>query len=286
MKKCSVYDQDDIGIRYAALKDRSFMSREEDLLSREERDLRKKFLEFEEHYFECDECSRRLREDRAIRHGIEELGKSGAMKDELSRQKPGYFNLLAVAASILLVTTTTLAVWVGLLSKRARELDTAGRPETVARLFMLEPVAPLERSPEDSIRIPSISGSFLLGVDVSKKETAPYRFEARILNAEGEELWRDEDAAVEPGGKLFVHMGGNFLSPGRYTLEVRVLVRKDGGEQSRGTYPFVVEGTELTRKFHKLPAAPSDPLASSALPLVGRLNVLSSTPPSSSRRAP
>ena len=218
------------------------MTREEELLSREERDLRKSFLEFEEHYFDCDECSRRLREDREVRFGIEALGESGALRPELSPQKPGYYSLLAIAASLLLVSTITLSVWVGLLLKRTGERDTAKRPETVARLFMLEPVAPLERAVEDSTRVPSTSRSFLLGVDVSKKETAPYVFEVRILDSLGRELWLDEDAGVEPGGTLFVHVREDFLSPGEYTLEVRVLLRKDRGEQARGTYPFLIEG--------------------------------------------
>ena len=76
MKKCSYFDNDDIGIQYATWKDRGFFDRDDSLLSEDERKLKERFLDFEKHYFNCQECSRRLQQHTSLGVALEHLYKT------------------------------------------------------------------------------------------------------------------------------------------------------------------------------------------------------------------
>ncbi len=79
--------------------------------------------------------------------------------------------------------------------------DAAGAPEAVARLFVLKPPSPLHRAGETNhIRVPSAARCFLLSVEVPVGGVDSNRFSARILDAAGNEIWKDEEADVVAAG--------------------------------------------------------------------------------------
>ena len=77
---------------------------------------------------------------------------------------------------------------------------------------------------------------------------ASHRFELKITDSQKRERWKDEDAPPGPAGKLFVRITRDYLSPGPYLLEVRVLNRKDGKEEALVTFPFIVEENDQVKK--------------------------------------
>ena len=138
------------------------------------------------------------------------------------------------------MSTAALAIWVGLLSHRAGKLS---GPRAVAGVYELRPASSSQRAADlGEIAIPSHETSFLLAVEVSKTEIAARRYEVRIVDGEGRELFRDEDAPVDPAGKLYVQIGPGFLAPDAYSLQVRAFRRGDGEALAEATFPFLVEG--------------------------------------------
>ena len=203
MKPCTFYDRNDIGSRYATLKDRSILNREDITLSPEEQELKRQLEEFERHYFECPECRGRLREEQEIRFTLEDLNREGILRTD-GRLKPSRPpRWLLIAASFLLLSTISLAAWVAVLKQKAAGLAGPGSPETITRLVRLEPALPAVRTAdEEAARIPSSCPSWLLAIRVSKKELAPRRFELRILDSADRELWKDGDAKLDPSGNI------------------------------------------------------------------------------------
>ena len=109
MRSCSFFDRNDTGGRYATLKDRSVLERDDGILSEEERKRKKELLEFEEHFFECHECLQRLRECQVIRFAFERLGERRLLRTGLSSRQSYSRRWLTVAAVVLFISTVALS---------------------------------------------------------------------------------------------------------------------------------------------------------------------------------
>jgi hypothetical protein len=244
MGECDIFERDGVGEAYGTREARSILNREDALLGDEERVLKGRLLEFEQHFLSCDVCLAKVQEHQELRAAFRRLGEKavGAPAGGSVPRSPSRW--LAAAASVLLVSSVALAVWVGLLSHRAGRL--AG-PRAVAGVYELEPVSPSQRAAGAGTTVPALESSFVLAVAVSRSEIATRRYEVRIADGQGRELFRDEDVPVDPSGKLYVQVGPGFLAPGDHTLEVRAFRRASGEALAEATFPFRVEGSEAGR---------------------------------------
>jgi len=241
MKECSIFERDGIGDTYATAEARAILNREDALLGDEERALKGRLLAFEEHFLTCEACLARVREYQDLRTVFQRLGESGvAPRRRWAPRVP--YRWLAAAASILLVSTAALTVWVGLLSQQVGKIP---GPQAVADVYDLEPASPSQRTAGPrKTTIPSHDTSFLLAVEVSRTETNARRYVVRIIDGEGHVLFRNGDAPVAPSGRLYVHIAPDFLAPGAYSLEVQAFQRRDGEALAVASFPFLVDGDE------------------------------------------
>jgi hypothetical protein len=242
MKKCSYFDRDDIGIRYATWTDSGLFERDESQLSHEQTKLKKQFLDFEKHYFQCRECSEQLRDYQAFRFGVEKLGEQDQLPLQVSTGNLFMPRLLAYAASIFFVMTVALLIWVIMLKKDMKELSGLRSPETISQLYVLKSPAPLHRAGNmGEVRIPEEQDSFLLAVVVPREKIDDNRFHVKIVDTMGSLIWIHDDVPVDPDGRIYIQLRQGILTPGTYTLEVTMVNRKDLQKSAIGKYPFIIE---------------------------------------------
>ncbi|MFC2172434.1 hypothetical protein ACFLU6_07355 [Acidobacteriota bacterium] len=226
----------DIGRQYVTLKDQTILTRDESSLSEEERKLRKELEAFEQHYFECSQCRRKVRMDQEIRSAFIKLDESEwisrAAKSARTRQ------WLALAASLLLVSTISLSVWVGVLKSKPGDTGGPHQPEALSQVYMLQ-----RSARTDMPRIPGNAQSFLLLLDLPLRVTEAQRCELEIIDAGGKVRWKDKDARLSPSGRFIVHIQKGFLDPGDYRIESRILNRKTKEQEAKDTYYFSIESS-------------------------------------------
>jgi hypothetical protein len=138
-----------------------------------------------------------------------------------------------------------LSVWVVRLKQKADLMEAAGRPQAVARLYTLKPSLPARRAGKArTTRIDAVSSSFLIAVDIPRETMVDSRFDVRLLDAGQRELWQEQDAHVDPSGKLIVRIGKNFLDPGEYALEVTAYGGTSGEEGTTVIFPFLISNPQ------------------------------------------
>lgn len=241
MTECSYFEKERIGDLYATGTAREILNREDAGLSAEERVVKDRLLAFEKHFLTCEVCLSKVREYQDLRTVFRRIGETGSRTPDVRSRPGGPPAWLAIAASLLFVSTVALTVWVVILSQRPKGV--AGGPQTVAGIYELKPASPSQRTgdPWQTV-VPSHHGSILLAVEVSRTEVASRRYVVRITDEREKELFKDEDAPVDPSGKLYVHVGGDGLVPGAYTLVVQAFGRQEGKPLAKARFPFRVEG--------------------------------------------
>ncbi|MFC2172364.1 hypothetical protein ACFLU6_06995 [Acidobacteriota bacterium] len=247
---CDYYFKNDIGVHYAALRDRTILTQDVSTLSEDERVFRESLLAFEDHYFECEECTGRLRDDQEVRLAFNSLTQSGRKRQREARTQERTestggqkrtLRWLPLAASILLFSVIALTFWIGKLTNRIHTLEAPGEPETLASLIILQPAVEGARSYNNvNIGLETAEQPFILAVDIPKERSSS-KYTLSLLDVDGRILWRKAHVSPDPSSRIMVHVKRRFLEPGSYDLQIRDEHRPDNEEGEAVAYfPFQV----------------------------------------------
>jgi hypothetical protein len=202
-------------------------------------------LEWEEHYFDCDQCFNELKNMSAVRSFLtERTGRAAEALEEIPRRE-GWATIhaltrrptLAAAAVVLIISIPAIVGWIKAGNLQA-ELEVTRLPALSTGSYLLqegvrEGEVPTLRPPEE--------GPFLIHFNLLTSMTESSSYRASILDGSREVVWRLDDLRTDDTfGTFTILSRGSFFKPGAYELVVEEVRPDDGAVLNVFTFPFRV----------------------------------------------
>lgn len=206
---------------------------------------------FENHYFTCDSCFKKVKETEKVILGIRDAAQRGVLKEPAIKRKK-FFNIFdwlhfknlspAIAfASLLLVLIMIYPAWRGIfvVANLKEEVRRLREPQVISAGFDLGVMRSGERGTTKEILIRSDMLSFTLNFTVLEKSIPSPIYNAEIFDSQKNQVWKGEGLKGQGEYEIFsIICQSAFFEDGDYSLKVYEINPANRQIENEFLFPF------------------------------------------------